>query len=230
MKRILLALAALPLAAVLTHGTALGQDTQYALKDYMPETTGSKWIMQTTNRQGEAATVTYEVGEAREIEGKEAMPILNKDADGNLLRGSFEAVSDESFTLFGSIMVPRRQNNANADPVETLYKPAAVFPAVMEAGDRNEATARVTRQGQESEVKLAVELLTVETVTVPKGTFEDCLKLVFTTSFGEREMKRTVWYAKGVGVVKTESAGGPGRDGQQRPPRVAELTDYQIAE
>lgn len=230
MKRVLIALTALPLVALLTHSAALGQDPEYALKDYMPETTGSKWVFATTGRQGAATTTTYEVGEAREIEGKTAMPILNKDADGNLLRGSLEFVDGQGFTLFGSIMLPRRQDNANREPIETLYRPAAVFPAVMKSGDRNEATAKVTRQGQETEVKLAVELAAVETVTVPKGTFEGCLKLVFTTSFGEREMKRTVWYAEGVGMVKTESGGGAGRDGQQRPPRIAELTDYLIAE
>jgi hypothetical protein len=230
MKRVLIALAALPLVALLTHGVALGQDAEYALKGYMPETTGSKWVMKTTGRQGAATTVTYEVAEAREIEGKRAMPILNTDADGNLLRGSLEAVDDETLTLFGSIMVPRGPNNNNAEPIETLYKPAATFPATMKVGDRNEATAKVTRQGQETEIKLSVELAAVETVTVPKGTFEGCLKLVYTTTFGEREMKRTVWYAEGVGMVKTESGGGGGRDGQQRPPRVAELTDYSLAE
>jgi hypothetical protein len=61
-------------------------------------------------------------------------------------------------------------------------------------------------------------------VTVPKGAFKDCLKLVYTTSFGRGEMKRSVWYAKGVGMVKTER---PARG--DRPATTAELTDYTLA-
>jgi hypothetical protein len=37
-------------------------------------------------------------------------------------------------------------------------------------------------------------------------------------------MTRTVWYAKGVGMVKTEQAGRAGGAA-----RVAELTDYTLA-
>ena len=46
-----------------------------------------------------------------------------------------------------------------------------------------------------------------ESVTTPAGTF-DCVKIEQTTSMsgmGSRTMKATVWFAKGVGMVKSEN-------------------------
>ncbi len=224
MKRTLMALLAAAVLALLAHGLALGQEQTYTLEGYMPQTTGSKWVLRTTGRQGET-TITYEVGEPKEFAGQQAMPILQKDAQGNLQRGSYEAVTEEGYTLFGSVMMPRGPE-AGAAPLEMTYEPAAAFPGTMKVGDRSEATVTVTRPNGTSEITLSLELAAVETVTVPKGTFEGCLKLVYATTFGERTMARTAWYAEGVGLVKTESGGV----GPNRAPRVAELTDYQLAE
>ena len=224
MKRVLPVLVAVPLLVTLLGGPlALAQDQEYALKDYMPETVGSKWTMKTTNNQGDT-TITYEVDKARDIGGQQVTPILTKDADGNLMRGSLEIVSDDNLTLLGSIFVPRGQQAGGA-PFDALYTPAAVFPGKMKVGQSEEAKVKTSRGGQEMDITIKLELAAVESVTVPKGTFDGCLKLVTTTSFGRGEMKRTAWYAKGVGIVKTES-GGFGN----RAPRVAELTDYQLAE
>ena len=193
---------------------------EYSLKDYMPQTVGSKWAFGTTNRQGEATTITYEVDEARDFGGTLGYPILTKDAEGNLTRGSFEAVSEESLTLFGSIFVPRGPQ-ATGGPFEVIHDPPAVFPGKLTAGQTAEATVKSNRGGQEMQFTIKLELAAVESVTVPKGTFADCLKLVFATTTDRGEMKRTLWYAKGVGLVKTESSGF----GPNPTPRIAELTD-----
>jgi hypothetical protein len=96
---------------------------------------------------------------------------------------------------------------------------------MLKVGQTAQAAVKSNRGGQPTDVTIKLELAAVESVTVPKGAFADCLKLVYTTTFPGREMKRTVWYAKGVGMVKTES---PGFNNQ--PPRIAELTDYQLAQ
>ncbi len=224
MKRALIVLVAVAVsAALLGSAVALAQDQEYALKDYMPQTVGSKWTLKMPGDQGDV-TITYEVDEPRDVGGQQAMPILMKAEDGRLMRGSLESVSDTSLTLLGSIFAPRGEQ-AGAEPITSLYDPAAVFPGRLKLGQQEEAKTKVTMRERETEVTIKLQLAAVEPVTVPQGTFDNCLKLVYTTSFGRGEMSRTIWYAKGVGMVKTET-GGFGN----RPPRVAELTDYHLAE
>jgi hypothetical protein len=203
-------------------GLALAQDQEYALKDYMPQTVGSKWIMKVTGPAQQEVVLTYEVDKPKE--GQPGTPILTKDANGNLTRGSLETVDDNNLTIFGTIRVPRGQQGG--EPTVSLYTPAVVFPGKMKVSQRAEAATKINMGGQQTDVTMKLDLAAVESVTVPKGTFDNCLKLVFTTTNPRGEMKRTVWYAKGVGLVKTEMGGG----GNQQAPRVAELTDYQLAQ
>lgn len=218
MKRVLVAVVAV---AVLTGWVSLAcaQDAQYALKDYMPMAVGSKWIMKTTNRQGET-TVTIEVAQPKEIAAQQVSQLLTKDAQGALQRGSLETVTDNAYCLYGSIRMPR--GDQGGDPITSLYDPVVAFPAKMTVGQHAEAVTKSQMRGQAQEITIKLDLVGLETVTVPKGTFENCLKLVFTTSFGQGEMKRTVWYAKGIGAVKTEQPGF----GQNAQVRVQELLEY----
>jgi hypothetical protein len=103
---------------------------------------------------------------------------------------------------------------------QMLYTPPLEYPGKMTVGQSAEATLKMRRGDQEFESTTKLELTAVEDVTVPKGTFEGCLKLVTTRSFGRGEMTSTAWYAKGVGQVKTER---PGRG--DRPGTVTELAE-----
>ena len=218
MKRtILMVIAAVLLCGLVT--VALAQDQEYALKDYMPYTIGSKWTMSTTNRQG-ATTITLEIEKPKE--GQPGVQISTKAADGTLQRGSLESITDDSYTIYGTVRVPR----GGGDPTVTLYNPAAVFPGKMKAGGHAEAATKVSMQGQDVDVTMKIDLVAVESVKVPKGTFDNCLKLVFTSTTPRGDMKRTAWYAKGIGVVKTEQTGM----GQNATPRTAELVDYTLAQ
>lgn len=222
MKRVFLAVALVALLAGLA-SLAMAEDQQYLLKDYMPLAVGSKWIMKTTNQQGET-TITVEVGEPKEIAGQKVAPLLTKDAQGNLMRGTLETADDNAYTLYGTIRVPR--GDQGGEPTMSLYNPTLAFPSKMTVGQHVEATTKSNMRGQQVEITAKVDLAAVESVTVPKGTFENCLKLVFTTGFGQREMKRTVWYAKGIGAVKVEQPGF----GQNQQVRTQELLEYIPAE
>jgi hypothetical protein len=205
--------------ALLVVSTVMAQEQTYLLKDYMPQVVGSKWIMKTTGRQGET-TNTIEVGEPKEIAAQPAFPILTNDAQGELIRGTLESATENAYYLFGAIRRPRNQDAPQA-PTESLYDPMVVFPAKMTVGQHATATTKTAMRGQPVEVTMSLDLAAVESVTVPKGTFENCLKLVYASTVGEREMKRTVWYAKGVGIVKSEQPGF----GQDAAPRIAELLE-----
>jgi len=224
MKRVLVALVgAVVVMGWLLSVAASAQGPEYTLKDYMPQTVGSKWTMKTTGDQGEQM-IAYEVLPARDIEGQKAMPIVMKNAEGQVQSGTLEAVTADKLTMFGSLF--RGRNAASGtEPPTILYQPPASFSGKLRVGQSEEKQVKITFGGQEMNITLKLQLATVESVTVPKGTFADCLKLVYTTSFGGgRTMTRTVWYAKSVGMVKTEQGGGGGR-----PARVAELTDYKLA-
>lgn len=201
---------------------ASAQEEEYSLKDYMPQTVGSKWVMKTTS-QKEVQTVTIEMGKPRDIAGRLAMPLLTKNADGVLQRGSLETVTDTKLTLFGILRLPHGQQNA--DLVMTPFTPPVVFPGRMKVGQHAETTTIVNLRGRDNEITMKLDLVAVETVTVPKGTFDDCLKLVYTTAFGQGQVKRTVWYARGVGAVRSEQPSF----GPTMGLRVTELVDYQIA-
>jgi len=223
MKRSLaLSVGVLLAVAWLLSVAALAQGPEYTLKDYMPEAIGSSWTLSTTGAEGEEK-VTYEVLPGREIDGQKAVAIVMKDAEGQAHSGMLQAVTPDKVTTFGSLSRDRNAE-ASAEPSVRLYKPPAIFPGKLRAGQSAEQQVKMTRRDEEVDITLKVQLAALETVTVPKGTFADCLKLVYTTSYGERTMTRTVWYAKGVGMVKTEQAGRSGR-----PARVAQLTDYKLA-
>ncbi|MFQ6132953.1 MAG: hypothetical protein ACE5R4_13010 [Armatimonadota bacterium] len=221
MKRaMVLSLSFMLVAATLCSVPALAQEPEYTLKDYMPYTVGSKWMMKSVGGDGDQ-TSTYEVLEARNVGGQQALPIVMKTAEGQIRFGTLELVTADKLTIFGSLF--RRGGDQGGQTTTVRYEPAASFPGKMRAGQSEEAALKVNIGQRQMDVTIKLELAAVEAVTVPKGTFEDCLKLVYTTSFGRGEMKRTVWYAKGVGMVKTERTG---RGGQGT--RVAELTDYSL--
>jgi hypothetical protein len=223
MRKTLLAVLVLLLLATV----AMAQDASYLLKDYMPQTVGSKWVMKTATQQGET-TNTITIGEPKDIAGQKVPQVLTTNAQGQFMRGSLEAATENAYTIYGNIRGAGRNQPADTPPTVSLYDPMVVFPAKLTVGQKAEVATKTQMRGQAADVKVSLTLAAVESVTVPKGTFADCLKLVLTTDFGRGSMTRTMWYAKGVGIVKTEQpAGGP--NAANAAPRVAELIEYVLA-
>lgn len=223
MKRALVvSMSILLVGALLCSVSCVAQDPEYSLKDYMPQTVGSKWTMKSADAEGDR-TVTYEVLEARDLDGQEAMPIVARTPEGTVSSGTMESVTAERLTIFGA-MFARRGAEGGGRPVTVRYQPPASFPGKMRVGQSEEISLKAKMGERQFDITMKLQLAAVETVTVPKGTFEDCLKLVYTTSYGRGEMTRTIWYAKGVGMVKRERSGRRGAAA-----RVSELTDYALA-
>ena len=85
---------------------ALAQGPEYVLNDYMPEVAGSTWRLKTMREQGEE-TITYEMLPPREVDGQNALPIVMKDAEGQVRSGTLQATTPDKVTIFGSLR--RRQ-------------------------------------------------------------------------------------------------------------------------
>ena len=202
--------------AVAWMGAAIAADDEYTLKDYMPRTVGSTWTMQTA---GGGQQSTMEVLKPEDIGGQQVSALVTKTADGAVRSGSYETVDADNLIVYGSLFGARQ---GGGEPRKSLYDPPAKLNGKMKAGEVQEATYKTTMGNQTQQVTMKLTLEAVESVTVPKGTFEGCLKLVTTTQFGDREMKRTTWYARGVGTVKTE------RQGRNGETVVTELVDYKL--
>jgi hypothetical protein len=209
--------AVLAAAIAVTLGAAMAQDASYSLKDFMPRTVGSTWTMQPT---GGGQQTTQEVLKAEDIGGVKVCPLATKGTDGNVRSATYETVDADNYIIYGRLFGGRQ----GGEPRKMLYDPPAKFSAKVKVGEAQEATfSTAGRDGQARSLTMKLEVVAVESVTVPKGTFENCLKIVTTSQFGNQPMQSTAWYAKGVGVVKTE------RQGPDAQTRVSELTDYKIA-
>ena len=202
---------------------AVGQE--YALQDYMPQKIGSKWTVKQTGGRGEE-TLTIGIASTMDMGGTPVPLALTQAADGTPRSGALELVSADAYTLYGVMFGGRRGDGGGDGQLTTIpYDPPAAFPGKLTVGQSVEKAAKVGSGDQQRDVTIKLELAAVEDVTVPKGTFEDCLKLVYSTQFGDRSMTRTIWYAKGVGAVKTERPGFG-----DRPSTVTELVDYELPE
>ena len=120
----------------------------------MPQTVGSKWVMKTTDRQG-PTTITLEVAEPKEIAAQQVSPLLTKDAQGALTRGTLEKATENAYTLFGTIRMPRGQEGG--EPTTSLYDPMVVFPATMTVGQHAEATTKMSMRGQPGQVTMKLD-------------------------------------------------------------------------
>jgi len=218
-------------AVVVAVGLAAAQGDGYALKDYMPRTVGSVWSMQPA---GGGQRTTLEVLPPEDINGQQVSALATKSPDGTVRMGTYETVDADSYVVYGSLFVGGRggrggpgggpQGAAPGEPRKVLHDPPARFPGALKIGETYEAAFSSPGGRQPARVTMRITLEAVESVTVPKGTFDNCLKIVTSTLRGRREMKRTTWYAKGVGTVKTERTG---RNGQAN---ITELVDYKLAE
>ncbi|HOS95593.1 MAG TPA: hypothetical protein PLD23_00065 [Armatimonadota bacterium] len=209
-------------------GLAAAQDNGYALKDYMPRAVGSIWSMQPA---GGGQRTTLEVLPPEDINGHQVSALVTKSPDGTVRMGTYETVDADSYIVYGSLFVAGPggpgggpQGPAPDEPRKVLHDPPARFPGTLKVGETYEATFSSTGGRRPAQVTMKITLEAVESVTVPKGTFDGCLKVVTSTTRGQREMKRTTWYAKGVGPVKTERVG---RNGLAN---VTELVEYKLGE
>jgi len=225
MKRMMSRTAFLAVAIlVLFACVAVGQD--YSLQEYMPQKIGSKWTVQSTGGRGDE-TLTVSITNTMDMGGTQVPLALTQTADGTPRSGALELVSADKYTIYGMMFGGRQ---AGAQLTTVPYDPPVEFPGTLTVGQAVEKTTKMKMGDREGDMTVKLELAGVETVTVPKGTFENCLKILYTTTFAAAQggqtpqpRTRTIWYAKGVGAVKTERPGFG-----NRPATVTQLVDYSL--
>ena len=106
-----------------------------------------------------------------------------------------------------------------------VLNPGAVFPEKFKIKQSVTVQSDLFdwdgRRGPEATI--TTQLLGKESVTVPAGSFPDCIHLRFTISFkGGPSRNADEWWAKGVGVVKTRIPKAGGK------PAITELHSYDL--
>ncbi|HUU53887.1 MAG TPA: S-layer homology domain-containing protein [Armatimonadota bacterium] len=94
------------------------------------------------------------------------------------------------------------------------FSPALLIPNGLDPGDSGNqmSTAYLGEETGLGAVAFNWEFVGVETVTVPAGTFEDCMKLHLMVYTSGNPDEFYVWAAEGVGVVKMDSGAFGGDD------------------
>ena len=177
--------------------------------EYYPTDLGNIWVLETADGT-ERVTYTIEASEER-IDGRE-IAHFTRTAE---TVGTDETTGEVYFVHFDEDGVKLHKVVAELGSVfgtatATLSPPALFFPAALAVGDTWEFTL-------ETEVILSgpiaftstYEVIAVEDVVTPVGTFENCLKIqldsrtVSTLSVGRTTSYQ--WLAPNIGIVRVET-------------------------
>jgi len=87
-----------------------------------------------------------------------------------------------------------------------VYPPAIKGIDNWQSGQTVSSSGIITINGVPYPFKLDVTYVGIESITVPAGTFSDCMKVYF--SFFDGAVTGTSWYARGVGLIREIYADG----------------------
>ena len=178
--------------------------------EYYPTDLGNIWVLETAD-ETERVTYTIEASEER-IDGKE-IALFKRTAE---TVGTDETTGEVYFVHFDDEGVKLHKVVAELGSVfgtatATLSPPVLFLPASFELGDSWTFTleSEVILTGPVS-VSYVYEVIAVEDVITPAGTFENCLKIqvdsrtVSTLSVGRTTSYQ--WLAPNVGIVRIETS------------------------
>jgi hypothetical protein len=198
-------LAALTLAALALASGAAAKKPKPAKpeSDYFPLRVGDSW----TYRNSEAGGYTIKVLK------EEPQP------DGGVryaveLRS--EVIIQHAFSKPAGWVLLHAESYPEHEGLPATYEPPKQYlPNPPVAGQKWQWTGKDPTQMEHSEKS---QVIGFETITVAAGKFR-AMKITSEVTGGSIPMKKTFWYAPGVGLVKTTTEGGTIKYG-------SELTDY----
>ncbi|MBT4483393.1 MAG: hypothetical protein HOC71_06920 [Candidatus Latescibacteria bacterium] len=150
--------------------------TEYLAEDYFPLGTGSSWAYERTIDSQEPSDQTVSVT-------------------------GTETINEKTYTVMSSgysdyFSVFRIENNTVYTHAENEDKEYLKFGV-----DRGSKWAITSIRGK----ILSATFIDTETVSVPAGTYEDCLHFELNLPLGETSYEKTdLWYARNVGLVRAE--------------------------
>lgn len=143
----------------------------------------------------EAERIRTYLGKVEAIKGSDPLDAFQVQSPGSPVLTEFVDITGESVMMRGSLVSDRE----DAQPV-MLEKPVPFVIAGMRPGQQSSNIA--TTGGQVSRTLMVVAR---EKVATPAGEF-DSIRLLMTGRDGPVDVRRTTWFAPGVGIVKEEKA------------------------
>ena len=174
--------------------------TYYAISEYFPRGQGNTW---TYVEEDEELTVQTVSG-TEEVNGVNAVKVIDEDGDYNLWTNSDGLVLHK---IYDADDVP------GCGWSQLIFNPPIkLADPVVSVGSTSASTSTIyysdcAGSSESSAISYEITIEGVEDVTVPAGTFNDCLKIKFilTMNGGADVNEDTSWAAKGLGTVKSIS-------------------------
>ena len=179
----------------------MGNDI-YSIPSYFPYAQGNKWAY-AHKRGEEVSEVNYLIEGTESFNGVEVPK-----------RIQLENTEEYFCTLVDPVYgISDYKHHIGMVPEYLIYTPPAnIIPAKMRVGDIHYNTSHLFRFNSDGTLKDEGSFYdttvfeAVESVTVPAGTFDRCLKLILTRDdvFSDMVIKviLTEWITEGVGIVK----------------------------
>lgn len=209
-----------------------GKDPQAQAPTLWPLTQGSSWTYKVTD------PALGNIDKTVVVEGPGTMPgmdpsmrvVLVHSTQLRQVSGAQEVYEERSWQveLTNGLVVRLREDDSTngVQTTTTRWTPTAIMKSLAREQQvgwtHTDTTTEVERVGKEAETSkertYKWQLVAVESVTVPAGTFPNALKLVRTKigKDGQDKSERTYWLVPGVGKVK--------EDGE----RLEELQAYDV--
>ena len=189
-----------------------------AAQNYYPATIGNTWILESDTGEDRR---TYTLEGPETVEGKELtilkIETVGPDIDPPDIDRYFVSVGDEEIGLHKTIL-----DQAPLGTITAVLEPAATFFRLrLAVGDKWEISAELKLTLLGREIDLAnitdVEVVAIETLETPAGTFENCAKVKLhqrvTSTFLTLDSTSYQWLAPDVGPVKYLNVNSDGSDG-----------------
>lgn len=184
-----------------------------AAQNYYPATIGNTWILESDTGEDRR---TYTLEGPETVEGKE-FTVLKIATEGPRLETPdidryFVSVGDEEIGLHKTIL-----DEGSLGTVTAVFEPAATFFRLrLAVGDtwKISAELKLTVLGREIDLENTtdVEVVSLEKVETPAGTFENCAKVKLrqrvTSVFLNLDATSYQWLAPDVGPVKYINSDG----------------------
>ncbi|NMA13778.1 MAG: hypothetical protein GX930_00865 [Clostridia bacterium] len=173
---------------------------QNEAKNFLPLTPGNLWTYD-VNIQGERTDMQVEVGQPREVEGKNAIPL---SYSYNRLALPTQV---EYYVIEDNAIVFPRIDNVQGQYLKKPFQVFLKFP--LKPGAKWEWTGNLVTMGDDDKktrARVRVEVNEAEKVVTHVATYQKAVKISFNSVFDANgtdfAIKEDRWYVKGVGMVK----------------------------
>lgn len=194
-----------------------GGVTVYKTADYYPLGQGDTWTYRETEEDGEIEYETKTVSGTETIDGVVATKVLEDSDEYELFTNS------NGITFYKSYDI-NEEDGVVEEEVDILDPPLIYVPTEVSIGTKHtfNSTIRHTENGFSATGTISIETTVegIENVTVPAGTFENCLKIKIKRNVASSDgshtesTESTIWLAKGVGIVKDTGQGTETNNGE----------------